>query len=102
MDSSIAGLTIDRWVIDALHTWALGPLGSLVALVIHVLLKTGIFKPGSALLAPEDANRLAMMQIRSLMQSFYKENKDIGTKVAQTCVYTHSTCFYRLPRRSNN
>jgi hypothetical protein len=76
--------------VDALHTWALGVLGYLIALAIHVLLKTGIFKPGSALFAPEDATRLALMQIRTLMMQWYKDNPDVGTKV----VYAYGSFSY--------
>ncbi len=75
------GLTIDRWTVDALHTWALGPLGTLVAFVFHVLLATGLFRPASAFIDTEDANKLALMSIRALLMQYYRENPDVGTKV---------------------
>ena len=38
--TDVPGKLYDEWVVDGLHTWALGPLGGLIAYIFQFILKT--------------------------------------------------------------
>jgi hypothetical protein len=75
-----AGLTVESWVVDLLHTWALGPLAALIAFVLTFCLQAKLFHPCSPHINSEDAERLALVQIRALMMRHYKDHPEIGTQ----------------------
>ncbi len=68
-----------RWVVDVLHSWALGPLAYVIAFVIRFCLRTKVWHPAVIGISTEDTDRLAMMQIRSLLLVYYNDN-DVSSK----------------------
>ena len=70
-----AGFGYSNWVVDTLHSWALGPLGALVAKTLLTCVKSGVFSPKSTFLSSEDSDRLAMLHIKSLCTQHYCRKK---------------------------
>lgn len=54
------------YVVDLLHAWCLGPLGAIVAFIIHFCVATGVFGPATSLyIDSENRDKLAMVHIRT-------------------------------------
>ena len=53
MITDVPGNSYDLWVVDGLHTWALGGLGAYVAVVLRFCLKSKVFRPALAGVDPE-------------------------------------------------
>lgn len=73
--TDVPGKLYDEWVVDGLHTWALGPLGGLIAFIFQFILKTKIFTPSSYYMDGNDLDRLALLHIKALMQVHYRKVK---------------------------
>ena len=52
----------DLWVVDGLHSWALGSLGSYIAFVLRFCLKSKIFRPALPCVDPEDSGKGLLSQ----------------------------------------
>ena len=75
-----AGFSYSDWVIDLLHSWALGPLGALVSKTLMVCVKSGVFSPKSAFLTSEDVDRLALLHIKSLCTEHYTRKRQTDSR----------------------
>jgi hypothetical protein len=65
----------DAWVVDGLHTWALGGLGAYVGLVIKFCLDSKVFAPMVPFIDPKDEDRLALLAIKALLQAYYRDKR---------------------------
>lgn len=62
-----AGVSIESYVIDLLHSWALGPLAVIVAFVLQFIIATGIFFPSASVqLDAESREQVALVHIKIL------------------------------------
>ena len=68
----IPGFTLDKWAIDLLHTWHLGPIQAFVALVLFMLLASGLWTPTSRYLDQKDKDQLSLLNIKSELYGWYK------------------------------
>mgnify|MGYP006297404735 CR=1 FL=1 len=73
--TDVPGKLYDAWVVDGLHSWALGPLGGLIAFIFQFILKTKIFTPSSIYMDAKDLDRLALLHVKSLLQVHYRNVK---------------------------
>ena len=73
--TDIPGSSYDLWVVDGLHSWALGGLGSIIAFVFTFCLKSKVFRPAIPFIDPDDQDRLALLSIKALLFAYYKEKK---------------------------
>ena len=96
------GRLYDAWVVDGLHSWALGPLGGLIASMFQFILKTKILTPVSMYMESEDLDRLALLHIKALMQVHYRKVKrDPNHKRTHTEVCSKALC-HKLEASSND
>ena len=73
---SIPNVTVNTWSADILHTWALGPLGSYVALGIWYAFDIGAYASGLPWLDAEEKQRLQLLSLRSELWQYYKDRRD--------------------------
>ena len=73
--TAVPGKLYDAWVVDGLHSWALGPLGELIGSIFKLFLRTKVFAPSSVHIDSEDLDRLALLHIKALLQVHYKKVK---------------------------
>jgi hypothetical protein len=70
------GISISMYVVDLLHSWALGPLGVIIAFTIRFVIGTGIFYPSAILqLDSETKEQVAMVHIKALLTQHYKNRR---------------------------
>lgn len=70
----------ESWVVDLLHAWALGVLAYLVGFIFRFLINSKLYHPLLGFLDNADADKLALMHLRSLLLKHYSDHKDVGTK----------------------
>jgi hypothetical protein len=70
------GFSYDDWVIDILHTWALGGISAVVGKNLRFAVQSAVFTPTSIHLDSDDRDRLAMLHIKSLVAVHYKNKKE--------------------------
>jgi hypothetical protein len=88
--TDVPGNLYDQWVVDGLHSWALGGLGAYVGFVLRFCLDSKVFRPAISFTDPEDQDRLALLAIKALLYAHYRKKKQdpdfkrTGTQAGQT------------------
>jgi len=81
----VPGVTVDSWVIDLLHSWALGPLAVFIAWVIMFIVKTGVFHPTSDCIDSKMKDELAMQCVKALLKVHYKKKHAENPQWQRSC-----------------
>lgn len=72
----LAGVGLETWSLDILHSWHLGPLQLLVSLALNYCLDSGLWAPSSVGLDAAEKRKLSLFAIKSELFQFYRDQKN--------------------------
>ena len=88
----VRGVGMESWAIDILHTWHLGPLSRLIAMMIWFLLLSDCFGVTLPWMHHEDTIQLQLSRLRGALRAHYRDQRrndpDWSTRASQVWTLT--------------
>ena len=97
----VPGFSIERWCIDLMHAWHLGPLQNYIATCFFFFLETGLWFKKVGWLRQEEIDKLALLHLKAELFEYYKTRRETDARFKSSGTEIWNLTLNMLGKKDN-